>query len=78
MDSLALMQCQAGKTLRLGRIIFFIDSNPELVGTQIDGIPVCSPDVLKDHDMPVYICSIAKKEIIKLIKEKYPHITMIP
>ena len=47
------------------RVACFVDNNPVRLGTQVDGLPVVSPDALRAHspDMPILICSFARQEI---------------
>ncbi len=53
------------------KTLFFIDSNPNLIGKSIDGIQIHSPNVLEKYHQPVFIASFRfRDEVIKYMKSK--------
>ncbi|MFH1899662.1 MAG: class I SAM-dependent methyltransferase [Patescibacteria group bacterium] len=53
------------------KILFFVDSSPNLIGKSINGLSIYSPDVLKEYNNPVFISSFKfRDEIIKSMKNK--------
>lgn len=56
------------------KVLFFVDSNPNLIGKSIDRVKIYSPEVLKKHREPVLISSFRfRDEIVKYIKKKKYH-----
>ncbi len=51
------------------RVLFFVDNDPGKWGGTIDGIPVCSPGILKDHSCRVLFSDLYGIEIETQLKE---------
>lgn len=67
----ALSQRLLSTTNIKNKILFFVDSNSNLQGAKLDGIPIYSPDVIKNYKYPILISSYSfSEEILKIIKNK--------
>ena len=67
----ALSQRLLSTTNIKNKIVFFVDSNSNLQGAKLDGIPIYSPDVIKNYKYPILISSYSfSEEILKIIKNK--------
>ena len=56
------------------KILFFVDSNQNLIGKSVGRIKIYSPDILKKHHEPVLISSFKfRDEIVKYMKKKKYH-----
>ena len=67
----ALSQRLLSTTNIKNKILFFVDSNPNLYGTNLDKIPIYAPDVIVNNKCPILISSYNfSEEIIKTIKSK--------
>lgn len=67
----ALSQRLLSTTNIKDKIIFFVDSNPNLQNNKLDKIPIYSPDVIAENTSPILISSYNfSKEIVKTIKRK--------
>lgn len=56
----------------------FVDNDTSKHGKILDDIPIVPPDYLKNVNLPVFICSDYKRDIVRQITENYPHISFIP
>ena len=67
----AVSQKLLKKTKLKSKIIIFVDSNKHLIGTNLNGIEIISPERLINYSNPILIASFRyKKEIIEIIKKK--------
>lgn len=71
----ALSQRLLSTTNIKNKILFFVDSNPNLQGAKLDKIPIYSPDVIVENKSPILISSYNfSKEIIDTINNRrYPN-----
>ncbi|MFH0749527.1 MAG: class I SAM-dependent methyltransferase [Candidatus Gottesmanbacteria bacterium] len=70
----ALTRRLLATTTLYNKVLFFVDSNQNLVGKSIDHIKIHAPDVLEKHHEPVLISSFTfRDEIVKYMKIKEYH-----
>ena len=65
-------QLLAETSLANANIVAFVDSNPVHWGSVLKGIPIQSPDIIKDINIPILITSMLRQaEIENAIRTKY-------
>jgi len=67
----ALSQRLLSTTNIKDKILFFVDSNPNLRGAELGNIPIYQPNIIKKYKQPILVSSYNfSKEIIKTINSK--------